>query len=92
MIGAKHRFANISRALVQRQGVGIAALAFVEIGKVVQRTRDVGMIASEQFFADRQRPLDQRLGVTVAALDLVDWPRLLRSVATAGCSGPAAFW
>ena len=59
------------RALVERLGVGVAALGLVQRGQVVERGGDIGVIGAERLLADRESALVERLGVGVAALGLV---------------------
>ena len=50
----------------------MAALDGVQIGQIVQRLRDIGVIGAERFLPDRQCPLVERLGIGVAGLFFVD--------------------
>ena len=74
MIGTERFFADRQRALVERLGVGIAALVVVKHRQIVQRLRDIGMIGTKRLFSDRQRALVERLGVGIATLLLVKLP------------------
>ena len=60
------------RALVERLGLGVAALGFVERGQVVEARGHVGVRRSEGLLHDRQRALMKRLGLGVAALGFVE--------------------
>jgi hypothetical protein len=53
---------------LERLGVGVSSLAFVELSQVVERQCNVRVIGTERFLADRQRSLVERLGVGVATL------------------------
>ena len=68
MIGTEGFLRDGQRALVERLGLGVAALSLVEQSEVVQRPRDIGMIGTERLLVDRQRSLVERLGVGVATL------------------------
>src|ERR1700686_241555 len=54
-------FGDRQRPLVERFGLGVAALISVEPSQIVQRPRDIGMIGPESLLADRQRALEERL-------------------------------
>ena len=58
-------------ALVERLGLGVAALAFVKRGEVVEVLCDVRMLRPEGLLPDRQGALEEGLGVPVAALGFV---------------------
>ena len=68
MIGPERLFVDRQRPLVERLGLGVAALVVIEQSQIVQRHRDIGMIGPERLLLDRQRPLVERLGLGVAAL------------------------
>ena len=91
MIGADRALADRQRALIDRLGIGKTVLTLIEIAEIIQRARDIDMIAAQHLFADRQRLLDRRLGVGIAALDLVNLAEIVEEVATAG-SAPGIFW
>ncbi len=54
--------------LVERLGLGVAALAPLEHGQVVERGADIGVVGAERLLADREGALVERLGLGVAAL------------------------
>ncbi len=68
MIGPERLLVDRQRPLVERLGLGVAALVIIELSQIVQRQRNNGMIGPERLFFDRQRPLAERLGLGVAAL------------------------
>ena len=59
---------NSQRTLIERFGLGVAALGDVKGGQIVERQGHIGMIGAERLLADRQRALVERLGLGVAAL------------------------
>ena len=74
MVGAQRLLPDRQRALVERLGLGVAALRVVEYGQVVEARGDVGVVGSQRLLPDRQRALVERLGLGVAALVLVKRP------------------
>ena len=70
MIGAEGFFTNGEAALVERLGVGIAALAVVKRGQVVERRGDIGVVGAEGFFADGEAALRQGDGLSVLSFAL----------------------
>ena len=68
MIGAERLLLDREAALVERFGLGVAALGDVKGGQIVERQGHIGMIGAERLLADRQRALVERLGLGVAAL------------------------
>ena len=92
VVGAQRLLADGERALVERLGLGVAALGAVERGQVVERGADIGVVGAQRLLADGERALVERLGLGVAALG-VDraTARLLSEVPTEGWSGPSAF-
>ena len=91
MIATYRALADRQSALVERLGISEPAAPLIEIGEIVQRARDIGMIGAEHLFADRQRALDQRLSLGIAALDLADLAEIVQQRRDRGMSGPAAF-
>ena len=79
------------RALVERLGLGVAALGAIQRRQVVERGADIGVVGAQRLLADGQRALVERLGLGVAALGLYSAARLLSQVPTSGWSGPSAF-
>jgi hypothetical protein len=63
MAATERFFADRQRSLLERLGVGVAALVVVEQSQVVERCRDVGMVGTMRFLEDRQRSLVERLGL-----------------------------
>ena len=57
---------------MERLGLGIAALMFVELGQVVQAKSNLRTVYPERFLMDRKGALVERLGLGVAALVLVE--------------------
>ena len=51
------------RPLVQRLGIGIAALVLVQRSQIVQGGRDLGIVGTEDFLYNCQRPLEQRFRI-----------------------------
>ena len=84
MIAPERLFPNGQRTLVQRLGVGVAALAAIQRSQIVQRRCDIGMIAPERLFPNGQRTLVQRLGVGVAALAVIQQSQIVQRRATSG--------
>ena len=91
MVGTERLLADRQRSLVERLGLGVAALVSVQLSQVVQRLRDIGMVGTERLLADRQRALVERLGLGVAALARYSTARLFSDCATSGWLGPSAF-
>ena len=92
MVGAECLLADRQRSLVERVGVGVAALVLVEQSQIVQRLRDIGMARTERLLADSQRSLEERLGVGIVALFPIELSQIVqRDAATSGWSGPSAF-
>ena len=88
MVGAQRLLADGERALVERLGLGVAALGAIELGQVVERGADIGVVGAQRLLADGERALVERLGLGVAAL--VDRAgQVLSAVPTSGWSGPA---
>jgi hypothetical protein len=54
MIATKRLFPYRQRSLIQRLGVGVAALPIVQVSQIVQRLSDIGMIATKRLFQYRQ--------------------------------------
>ena len=84
MVRAERLLADRQRALVERLGLGVAALVVVQRRQVVQRCGVVGMVRAQRLLADRQRALVERLGLGVAALVVYSTARLFSDVATSG--------
>src|SRR5215471_12471731 len=61
-------FRDRERALVQRLGVGIAALVRIEAGEIIDRDAYIVMIGAERFLRDPDRAREKRRGVGVTAL------------------------
>ena len=68
MIGTERFLLDRKRSLVQRLGLGEAALVEIEAGQAAQCVGDLRMVGTQRFLLDRQRSLVQRLGVGEAAL------------------------
>ena len=51
MIATERLFGNGQRPLVERLGVGVAALVEIQQTQIVQRLSDIGMVATERPFA-----------------------------------------
>ena len=69
MVRAERLLADRQRALVERLGLGVLALAWYSDGQVVEGRGHVGMVRAERLLADRQRALVERLG-----LGVLPWP------------------
>ena len=54
MIRRQTNLPDLQRALMQRLGLGVLALGFVEPRQVVEAQRHIGMLGAEGFFVDRQ--------------------------------------
>ena len=57
MVGAERLLVDRERALVQRLGLGIAALVVVQLGEVVEVDADIRVVGAERLLVDRQRAL-----------------------------------
>ena len=68
VVGAERLLVDRQRALVQRLGLGIAALGAIQLGEVVEVGADIRVVGAERLLVDRQRALVQRLGLGIAAL------------------------
>ncbi len=68
VLGAERVLLDRQGPLVERLGVGVAALGTVQPGEVVEARCDVGVLGAEGLLHDRQRALIERLGLGVAAL------------------------
>ena len=68
MVGPERLLVGWRGALVERLGLGVAALGVVQPGQVVERRRDIGMVGAQRLLADAKRALVERLGLGVAAL------------------------
>ena len=65
-------FSRMARLrLIERLGLGVAALGSVQVGQVVERGADVGVVGPQRLLTDREAALVERLGLGVAALGLV---------------------
>ena len=87
MVGAERLLRDRQRALEERLGVGVAALGSVQLGQVVERDGDIGVVGAERLLADRQRALEERLGVGVAALGSVQLGQVVERVGDIGVVG-----
>ena len=54
MIRTQRALADRKRAHVKRLGIRGAPFALIEVGEIVERARDVGMVAPEQLLPDRK--------------------------------------
>ena len=68
MLGAERLLPDRERALIERLGLGVAALGIVEHGQVVEARRHLGMLGAERLLPNGERALIERLGLGVAAL------------------------
>jgi len=84
VIGAQRLLADGEAALIQRLGLGVAALGTVQPGQVVERGTDGGVVGAQRLLADGEAALIQRLGLGVAALARYSAARLLSEVPTSG--------
>ena len=81
-------FSRIARvALVERLGLGVAALGLVQLGQVVERLCDIGVVGAQRLLVDRQRALIERLGLGVAALVLVQQGQVVERCSHIGVVG-----
>ena len=87
MVGAERLLAQRQGALVQRLGLGVAALALVQKGEVVERGADRGVVGAERLLGDRQGALVQRLGLGGAALAVVQHGEVVERLADIGVVG-----
>ena len=72
MIGGKPSLPDRQRPLVEWLGIGVPTLGFIQVGQIVQRRRDGGVIGAERFLEDRQRLLVEWLGIGVPTLGAVE--------------------
>ena len=72
MVGAQCLLRDRKRALVERLGLGVAALGCIEQRQVVERGTDVRVVRAERLLADGERALVERLGLGVAALFAIE--------------------
>jgi hypothetical protein len=68
MLGAEHLLGDGEVALVERLGLGVAALGAVETGEVVEGSGDVGMVGAERLLGDGEVALVEQLGLGITAL------------------------
>src|SRR5262249_50692941 len=73
------------------RGLRPIALPEREPGEVVEGGGDGRVLGAEGLFVDRKGAFEQPPGLGVAGLAVLGPARLLRSVATEGCSAPRAF-
>ena len=66
----------------------MATLGAVQVGQIVQRLHDVGVIAPERFLPDRQRPLAEWLGIGVATLGAVQVGQIVQRLRDVEVIGP----
>ena len=59
-------------ALIERLGLGVAALAVVELGEVVEGGGEAGVVRPERLLVYAKAALIERLGLGLAALGLVN--------------------
>ena len=59
VIGAERLLVYRKRALVQRLGLGVAALRAVEFGEVVERGAHRWVLGTQRLLADRERALEE---------------------------------
>ena len=72
MVGRKCLLVDRDRTLIERLGLGIAALGIVELGKIVEGAGDIGVVGRKRLLGDRQRTLIERLGFAIAALGVIE--------------------
>ena len=53
MLWSERRLTYGDGALVERLGLGIAALGLIQLGQVVEASRDFGMLRPERLLPDR---------------------------------------
>jgi hypothetical protein len=58
VVGAERLLRDRKRALVERFGLGVAALVPIELGEVVGARADVGVVRAECLLGDRKRALE----------------------------------
>jgi hypothetical protein len=58
-------------ALVERLGLGVAALGMIKLAEVVEVLSDVGVVRAKRLFGYGKGALEERLGLGVAALRVV---------------------
>ena len=57
MVGPQRLLRDGEAALVQRLGLGVAALALIQRGQVVQRRADIGVVGAQRLLADGEARL-----------------------------------
>ena len=78
MNATERLFENSQSPLVQRLGVGVAALVCVQQTQIIQRLSDTEMVAAERLFANGQRSPVQPFGVGVAALAVIQGSQIIQ--------------
>ena len=81
MIEGERPFCDCERALIERLGVGIAAL-----------DENIWMIGTECFFINRQRALVERLGFSIATLSAVHTRQVVQRSCDSGMIGTERFF
>ena len=89
MVGTERLLADRQRALVERLGLGVAALVLVQLRQIVQAVATSGMVGTERLLVDRQRALVERLGLGVAALVAVEHSQIVQRLRDIGMVGPS---
>jgi hypothetical protein len=68
VLGAQCPLVYSAGALVERLGLGVAALSAIERGEVVEGRGDVGVLGPQRFLEDDKRALGERLGLRTRQL------------------------
>ena len=74
MVRAQRLLVDAQRPLIERLGLGVAALGSVQFGQVVERRGDQRVVGPQRLLADRQHTLGERdrFGVLAFTIELDD--------------------
>ena len=88
VVGPQRLLADGQAALVERLGLGVAALVPIQLGQIVERSANIGWSGPSAFSRMARLRLIERLGLGVAALVWYSTARLLSDRANVGVLGP----